>query len=74
MADSDIVPVVHKDLFEISRDRRVIDNDPGVAVLQHARTGPILAADDNPLMVNNEALVMDALLDTHESGVDAGRL
>src|SRR5439155_504463 len=51
MADSDIVPVVQKDRFEVSGDRRVVDNEPGVAVLQHARTRPILAADDHPLMV-----------------------
>jgi hypothetical protein len=61
---SHIDPVVQKDLLEILRCLRVVDDQARIAVVSGAVRRPILAADDHDLGIDDDALVVDMRLDT----------
>jgi len=55
---------VQKDLLEILRCLRVVDDQARIAVVSGAVRRPILAADDHDLGIDDDALVVDMRLDT----------
>lgn len=61
-------PVVEEDLLVVGRDVGVVDDDSGVAVLEDACAGPVLAADQDAGPVDDDAFVVDIVLEF--DGVD----
>lgn len=47
LADGEVLPVVEKDLLEVAGGLGIVDDDAGVAVVEDAVGGPVLAADQD---------------------------
>jgi len=69
-----IVPVVQEDFFEVLRGRRIVDDDPGIAVGEDAFAGPVHTGDDYFLVVEHKSLVVNFVLNFDVVEVDAGSL